>query len=747
MALVLHIADLHLVASSVSPPLGDHKAGLVSAKDRVTHQGALTLTLARLGEEIVNQGKTLDAIVMTGDISDKNNEGGYIAFIELLNALGSAKPPNRCILVLPGNHDVTAGLRPGDANRYEKFVKYIRGAGFVTPWIAELDNLPTTKSEAEKYLVSLEDIQIVPIDTSGYSQVRLDIPISDASWANLEGVLAGNPQERAALQRLRIVDAARISEVQLEAVRTIANLARESGAEPLRIAAIHHHLLPVSTKEEVKPFESITNLGLVRQFLRDQEYAVVLHGHKHTEFTYLDYISSFVESPGLPSPVRVISGASSTAIDLDRTDVFRLLDIQANAGFLQLRRISAVVPGMKVLLGKPELLNFARPGRAQAVRTAKCFVIEGESVDDVYHQLVAAVANDGRETEHVLCHIGASPNVARLAALYPGLVQVPGIAEDQEEIATAKRLEQFEDIVQWWQYTSIPRGPLDHPAFTHGDRIRRYEGHLDQIASIIDALAGDAKTSRGIAVLLNPPADRISDPDVQFPSFCLVQFKIQKKEGESPSLDCTAYFRKQEVRYWWLVNLAELAKLQREICDALAQRANAPEIRGIRPGGITTIAARAHAGDGAPKVQIPLIDRSYSLERERLFGMVNSLVWDSMPNREDYAGEWLQMFFELHPPEKSDPDGVAVAQAGIEYLKNEIGKHLKATSAGDVSLAELHRALEQLLNANRDFALAQRKQEATSEKYKAWRGTVKPLIERVIELSYGRITALKLNNM
>lgn len=233
---------------------------------------------------------------------------------------------------------------------------------------------------------------------------------------------------------------------------------------------------------------------------------------------------------------------------------------------------------------------------------------------------------------------------------------------------------------------------------------------------------------------------------MQFPSFCLVQFKIQKNEGKPPSLDCTAYFRKQEVRYWWLVNLAELAKLQREICDALGQRTNAPDVKGIRPGGITTIAARAHAGDSAPKVQIPLIDRSYSLERERLFGMVNSLVWDSMPSREDYAGEWLQMFFELHPPEKPDPDGVAVAQVGIEYLKDEIDKHLKASSASDASLRELHRALEQLLNANRDFALAQRKQEATSERYKSWRGTVKPLIEHVIGLSYGRITALKLNN-
>ena len=244
----------------------------------------------------------------------------------------------------------------------------------------------------------------------------------------------------------------------LRSVRTIANLVRAPGATPLRIAAIHHHLLPVSTREEVKPFESMTNLGLVRQFLRDQEVSIVLHGHKHTEFTYLDYISSLRESPGVPSPVRVISGASSTAGDLDRTDVFRLLDIQANAGLLQLHRISAVVPGMSVLIGNPVPLNFARPGRAEVVRTARCFVIEGENVDDVYHQLVAGVTNQGRETEHVLCHIGSSPDVKQLAALYPGLVQVPGIAEDQGEIATAKRLEQFANIVQWWQYTSIPRG-------------------------------------------------------------------------------------------------------------------------------------------------------------------------------------------------------------------------------------------------------------------------------------------------
>jgi len=742
MALILHIADLHLVAPSASTPFGDHKTGLVSTKDRLTYQSALRLTLERLGEEILARGMALDAIVMTGDISDKNNEEGYIAFLELLNALGPVRPPNTRILVLPGNHDVKAGIRPGDPNRYEKFVRHIRGTGYVTPWIAELDAVPKTKLEAEKYIITLEDVQIVPIDTSAYSQVQIDVSISDASWTKLEELLIANPDEQAALKRLRVADAARVSDHQLEAVRRILSLATMPGSIPLRIAAIHHHLLPVSKKEEIKPFESMTNLGLVRQFLRDQGVAIVLHGHKHTEFTYLDYISSYSSASDAPHVVRVISGASATASDLDHDDAFRLLEVKPDSGILQLYSVSVVVPGMDVLIGASEVLDFSRPGRGKTLRAPKATVVEGVEVADVYPRLVAAVSDQGRESDHVVCCVGRSPEIGQLASLYPGLVNLPGIGESQGELVAAKRLEHFQNIVQWWQYASMPRGPLDHPAFTHGDRIRRYQGYLDQITGVVAALAADFSTSRGIVALLNPPADKIADRDVQFPSFCLVQFKIQSGEGGSPTLDCTAYFRKQEVRYWWLVNLAELAKLQREICDSLSQYPNVPEVKGIGPGAITTIAARAHAGDSAPKVQIPLIDRCYSLERERLFGMVNSLVWEGMPNREHYAQEWLQMFLELHPSEKPDPDGVAVAQIGIEYLKNEIEKHIQASDGSDAQLVELGRKLDQLLSANQRFALAQQRREATSERYKSWRATVKTDIERVIELSYGRITAL-----
>jgi 3',5'-cyclic AMP phosphodiesterase CpdA len=746
MALILHIADLHLVSQGSSRPIDDHKAGLVPTGDRVTHQEMLRVTLQQLGEKLINGGSVLDAIVVTGDIADKNNEGGYQSFLELLDALGPAKPAANHVVVLPGNHDVASDLRPGDSERYERFVRFIRGAGFVTPLLAGVDQSSVPTSDALKHLVSFDDIQIIPIDSSAYSQVRLDVGISDASWAKLESALAGDAAELTALRKLRLADAARVSGTQLDDIRRLLASITARAMLPLRVAALHHHLLPVSTREEIRGYESLTNLGLVRQFLRDQGIAIVLHGHKHTRFTYVDHISSYREPAEKSLPLQVISGAAASGGDLDRADVMRLVEIEPNSGVLRIRRVGVGIPGATLTLGVAERLTFSRPGTAEMLRTDGCTLIDGQEVDVVYPQLVSTVGGQVGEVEHVVCRIEHSPKMDQLASLYPGLPPAPGTPEAEEEPAAAaqKRLEQFRDLVTWWQFPSAPLSPWDQPAFTHGSRIRRYNGHLDQVQAAIEALAADPTTSRGILVLLNPPADRISARDVPFPSFCLVQFKVQRRDGGPSVLNCTAYFRKQEVRYWWLVNLAEISELQREICDALGQKRSVEELRNIRPGSITTIAARAHAGQSPPKVQVPLIDRYYSLSRERLVAMVNSLVWDRMPRREEWADEWLRLFFELNPPETPDRDGLAIAQEGLKYIRDEIGRHLDLVQLkGDDSLGMLHRALEQLLTANQAFAILQQKEEANSQKYSSWRDTVGPLIKRVIELSYGRITAVK----
>jgi hypothetical protein len=745
MALILHIADLHLVSAATSRPVDDHKAGLIPSGDRITHHAMLRSTLQQLAQKLADNGEALDAIVVTGDVADKNNEGGYEAFLDLIGALGTTKPAADRIVVLAGNHDVKSGLRPGDPERYEKFVRFIRRAGFVTPLLDGIDSLPVPATDVLKHLVSSDDIQLIPIDSSAYSQVLLNVGISVTAWNNLEAAVRGVPAELDALRKLKLADAARVSGLQLDEIRRMLGTITDTGSRlPLRIAALHHHLLPVSTREEIRGYESLTNLGLIRQFLRDQGIAIVLHGHKHTQFSYVDHISSYQEPNGKAVALRVISGAAASGSDLERMDVLRLIEIELTTGILHIRRVGAGIPGTIMTVGTAERLTFSRPGSARVLEADGCTVIEGQEVEVVYPQLVATVSGKMGEVDHVVCRVEHSPRLEEIAPLYPGVPPAPGTpeAEDEPAVAAHKRLEQFRDLVTWWQFPTAPSSPLDQPAFTHGSRIRRYNGHLDQVAAAIEALVADRTTSRGIIILLNPPADRVSALDVPFPSFCLIQFKVQLSDNAPPTLNCTAFFRKQEVRYWWLVNLAELSELQREICDGLGQKRDVQQLKNIRPGSITTIAARAHAGKSAPKVQVPLIDRYYSLNRERLIGMVNALVWDHMPGREEYANEWLRVFFELNPPETPDPDGLAIAQDGLKYVKDEIGRHSESSSLReDERLRALHRALEQLLAENQAFAVLQQKEQANSAKYDAWRERIKPLIERVIELSYGRIVA------
>lgn len=240
MALILHIADLHLVAPASSRPIDDHKIGLVPDGARTTHHQALQLTMRRLGEALVGGQRALDAIIVTGDIADKNNEGGYRAFLALIDALGPAKPSAGRIVVLAGNHDVKRGLRPGDPARYSQFVEFIRKRRFVTPWVNGIDRSPIRTGDAKKHLVDFDNVQIIPIDSSGYSQVRLDLGLTDEFWTRVEAEFAGSP-DLAALKRLQIADAARVAGAQLEAIRDL--LSRVSaGRRPLRIVAIHHHL-------------------------------------------------------------------------------------------------------------------------------------------------------------------------------------------------------------------------------------------------------------------------------------------------------------------------------------------------------------------------------------------------------------------------------------------------------------------------------------------------------------------------
>ena len=61
-----------------------------------------------------------------------------------------------------------------------------------------------------------------------------------------------------------------------------------------------------------------------------------------------------------------------------------------------------------------------------------------------------------------------------------------------------------------------------------------------------------APTSRCIAILVNPDTDNIADKTIAFPSFSLLHLWV-----DDGALNCTTFFRKQEMTYWLAVSVAK----------------------------------------------------------------------------------------------------------------------------------------------------------------------------------------------
>src|SRR5204863_6101217 len=87
-----------------------------------------------------------------------------------------------------------------------------------------------------------------------------------------------------------------------------------------------------------------------------------------------------------------------------------------------------------------------------------------------------------------------------------------------------------------------------------------------------------------------------------YPAFVLVEFSLTRRNGRR-ELDCFGYFRKQEMRYWWPVNVAELRLLQRDVADALDADHRA------HLGRLVTFSAIALFGTDVPRVAVTELDR------------------------------------------------------------------------------------------------------------------------------------------
>jgi predicted MPP superfamily phosphohydrolase len=147
MALVLHLTDLHLGSRGGAVAMGDYKSQFVPGSERVSRNHLITSTLEALAQHLRESGETLDAVVISGDITQAHALDGFEALDQTLGALGNCLPAPDHILVVPGNHDVKWGTDPSSAERYESFINHTRSRGYITPFLDGID-LPVADGTA-----------------------------------------------------------------------------------------------------------------------------------------------------------------------------------------------------------------------------------------------------------------------------------------------------------------------------------------------------------------------------------------------------------------------------------------------------------------------------------------------------------------------------------------------------------------------------------------------------------------------
>lgn len=708
MALVLHLSDLHLTDSDPADVLSDDKAHTLSFEELQRRLTVIKDSLLALSTTLIDEQRTLDAVVITGDVTVQGTAEGFGLVDSVLASLGAVAPVSERVLIVPGNHDVRWATKPSSPERYENFLTL--RPRFSTALIEGIDidvegNMLTASDPVivggdETYL-------LVGINSSNHSgtvgQVNADLEPRLATLEDLARTDEGVALLLADWRRRGLYDMARVDRAQMIAAAQSLKVARESLAgrsEPLRIAALHHPIEPVTITEEIKTFDEMVNAGEFRNWLASNDIDVVLHGHKH------DGRIAPTVVIGVPNPedggvrdILVLSSPTIQSGQSHRAPIGYLLDIEQPPSRWRGIRIATVEPAAPA--GRTALDWHSHP----IVRRTQGMAIVGQSVTEVHDRLVATQSTFESLRAPLVCTVqdGAS------AKAYPAGYEFPSDVENKQGW--------FDDIVSWWQL----RRQLRSQPFTHGQRLFDFGSQgIDQIELVGKALASQPETSRAIAILVDPARD-LSIERPEFPSFTVVHFYIR-----SDRLEVVAYFRKQEMPHWWPINLAELARLQ----EQLVQRVK-PNRQHLEAGSITTVTALPIPGSGIPRVAVALIERMAETTGD-LLSLVMPLFGDPSP---EALKLWRRVFEDWRPGATEPADGDRVPTLGIQELADAVSKAQLSIGSARQEVDGLIEKLENLVEANRAFD-GQRDAERSAARPR-WQAKTSERIDAVLELVRG----------
>lgn len=710
MSLLLHLSDLHLGNSLAEDELSDYKLGAIPESERHSRVKLLENTLAALATSLKATGETLDAVIVSGDVTTRHRPEGFERLPELLARLGDALPPPERIVVVPGNHDVNWGQSPGVKARYDAFIQGTRRLGYVTPLLDGVDYRDdgTVKANRRALLVGA-DFLIAAVNSADMCGVT--VTFEPKVERELEVLLRGaSPKLKEAIKAARTFDMPRINQRQLRALPSLIDAAAGT-RELVRIAVLHHQVLPVGEDEEEKPFESVSNLAELRSLLRTAKIDVVLHGHKHADQVEITHFRG--DDDEAPERYAVVAscgtvGGQKTA----GTEIAKLIRIQAEQP--SLRRVAIhSVPAISASAKLPARLPVVHAGPTwRRDPQTQVRVVGGGTADDVQQRLLElAETRDRQPLRDVLCVVDDGASALQPPASYPWT--------SSDDVLPLP--DWFEQTVAWWQDPERGEGK----PFTHGQRLEDWGvfTRVNQIERIVSVLAAKSSSSRGIAVLVNPAAENVAEPVDEFPSFSLMHAWI-----EADALHLTAFFRKQEMRFWWAVNCAELAHIQQAIVAELR-----PEQQRLTVGAIRTYASAAVFSDRLPKVDVPYIDRLVWQNPARLWTLALAVADAGLANRDADLAELRRLMDDWRPQAEEPPeDGAAVPVRGLGVLADAID--VMAERFGNNAAGEAATLLRDVHERNLTYANKRVGSSNQRKAYALWRKDQMERLERFAEM-------------
>jgi hypothetical protein len=620
---LLHVTDSHVLVEG-----GDHQPHDIKVDihaDLQSRAEVFDLLFKRIAEETSSSDERLDGVIFSGDALARGQAGGNRLLLELVQKHFGLGPQR--ILAVPGNHDVPKGSQPGSKERYQDFLSVWRDAKCITPWLDVIDAGEVPPDWTKHVLLAGDNSwAVMAVNSCNWSHANAEISQElKAVWPQLAaGVSGGDDKKKAIiekeLQSLIQHDAAHISRRQFECIREMFEIlpAPKTGRQ-LRMVVLHHHLRNPSLRLEFKTMPDLIPLENFREMLSELDVRVVFHGHKHVWRQHFDYIESRNDPGGVPHKVLMLAGG--TFSDQNESHAAGRVRIDGLPWAPTIRVETFATPDSGLKLRHHPGPAFRLWEYAERKPSEPTVVIQGSNFDEVYAKVHACATSEARAAPLVVqLDLPSTEPLWRLPQGYP------------TPVAEQRRDGWLEGLVHWWQRRDSQlekRIP-----YIHGNRLLKYGNNLDQMHRVVRLLKA-GNTSRAIAILVDPRLDFEDDQRrTEFASFCMVQF-IRRRTENNECIDVVGYYRAQEMRQWWPINVAELRHLQRKVIEGGVRAA---------PGRITTITASARVDD-APSpthVAMPLIDRWLDQSPEKFFQLATFMLNGKVEHGgETVVQEWI----------------------------------------------------------------------------------------------------------